>query len=98
MLLAAFSADKDLKHCVAVDTDVDPFNPEDVEWAIATRFQADVDLLVMPGAMGSPLEPSHNLRGVTAKMGLDATAPVGNPAFERTRIPGEERIRLADYL
>lgn len=97
-LLAAFSADKDLKHAVAVDTDVDLFNADDVEWAIATRMQADKDLFIVPGAAGSPLEPSHNLRGVTAKMGLDATRPLHAPAFDRTYIPGEETINLKDYI
>lgn len=97
-LLAAFSSDKDLKHVVVVDTDVDIFNAAEVEWAIATRFQADIDLVVIPGAMGSPLEPSHRLRGVSAKMGLDATKPLKNSDFERTHIPGEENIDLRDYL
>lgn len=97
-MLAAFSADKDLKHVVAVDTDVDPFSPADVEWAIATRMQADRDLFIVPGAMGSPLEPSHGLRGVTAKMGLDATKPLGHPEFERTHIPGEEDLDPESYF
>jgi UbiD family decarboxylases len=97
-LLAAFSADKDLKHVVAVDTDVDLFNPEDVEWAIATRVQADLDVFIVPGAMGSGLEPSHNLRGVTAKMGIDATGPIGKKEYIRTHIPGEEKINLNDYI
>lgn len=97
-LLAAFSSDKDLKHAVAVDTDIDLFNPEEVEWAIATRMQADRDIFIIPGAAGSPLEPSHNLRGVTAKMGIDATKPLDSPQFERTHIPGEENIDLRNYF
>lgn len=96
--LAAFAADKDLKHVVVVDEDVDIFNPEEVEWAVATRMQADRDIFIVGGAGGSPLEPSHNLTGTSAKMGLDATAPVGDPHFERTRIPGEENVRLEDYM
>lgn len=97
-LLAAFSADKDLKHAIAVDLDIDLFNPEEVEWAIATRVQADLDVFIIPGANGSPLEPSHLLRGVTAKMGIDATRPIGDPSFERTRIPGEDDMNIGDYL
>lgn len=97
-LLAAFSADKDLKHAVAVDTDVDIFNPEDVEWAIATRVQADMDVFIVPGAAGSALEPSHGLRGVTAKMGIDATCPMGRKEFCRTHVPGEEAMNVRDYL
>lgn len=97
-LIAAFSADKDLKHVVAVDTDVDLFSAEDVEWAIATRVQADRDVFIIPGANGSPLEPSHLDRGVSAKMGIDATFPIGNPAYERVRIPGEAELVLSDYI
>ena len=96
--LAAFASDKDLKHVVVVDDDVDIFNPTDVEWAIATRVQADLDIFIVPGAKGSPLEPSHNLRGVSAKMGIDATCPLHEKQhYVRKTIPGEE-IRLLDYL
>ncbi|ASA24107.1 UbiD family decarboxylase [Paenibacillus donghaensis] len=98
-LLAAFAGDKDLKHVVVVDEDVDLLNPLDVEWAIATRVQADLDLFIVPGAKGSPLEPSHNLRGVTAKMGIDATYPLAEAEhYRRTHIPGQEEIRLEDYV
>lgn len=96
--LAAFASDKDLKHVVIVDEDVDIFNPEQVEWAIATRVQADRDVFIMPGANGSPLEPSHLISGTTAKMGIDATCPMGDRHFFRTHIPGEEKIRLEDYM
>lgn len=95
--LAAFASDKDLKHVVVVNDDVDIFNPEDVEWAIATRVQAASDVFIVPGAKGSPLEASHNLRGVTDKMGIDATYPLGQEEmFKRTSIPIE--INLEDYL
>lgn len=97
-LVAAFSADKDLKHVVAIDEDVDLFDAEDVEWAIATRVQADRDIFIIPGANGSPLEPSHLDRGVSAKMGIDATSPVGNPAYQRVCIPGEAELVLSDYI
>ncbi|SEU20951.1 UbiD family decarboxylase [Paenibacillus sp. NFR01] len=98
-LLAAFAGDKDLKHAVVVDEDVNLFDPLDVEWAIATRVQADLDLFIVPGAKGSPLEPSHNLRGVSAKMGIDATCPLAEAwHYRRTHIPGQDEIRLEDYL
>ncbi len=95
--MAAFASDKDLKHVVVVDDDVDIFNPEDVEWAIATRCQADQDVFIIPGAKGSPLESSHNLRGVSAKMGIDATYPLSEKEmFRRTSVPID--IDLNDYL
>lgn len=95
--LAAFASDKDLKHVVVVDDDVDIFHHEDVEWAIATRCQADQDVFIIPGAKGSPLEASHNLRGVSAKMGIDATYPLDQKEmFRRTSVPIE--INVNDYL
>jgi 2,5-furandicarboxylate decarboxylase 1 len=95
--LAAFASDKDLKHVVVVDMDVDIWNSDDVEWAIATRVQADQDIFIVPGAKGSPLESSHNIRGVTAKMGIDATYPLAHAEeFKRTYVPID--IKIEDYL
>jgi UbiD family decarboxylase len=76
---AAFNGHSSLKHVVIVDRDVDPFNPADVEWAIATRFQADRDLVLLTDQPGSSLDPSGRhvpgQKARTAKMGLDATIP-----------------------
>ncbi|WP_102275636.1 UbiD family decarboxylase [Cytobacillus massiliigabonensis] len=95
--LAAFASDKDLKHVVVVNDDVDLFDSDDVEWAVATRVQASEDIFIVAGAKGSPLESSHNLRGVSDKMGIDATYPLGKEElFRRTSIPVE--INLEDYL
>ncbi len=97
--LAAFASDKDLKHVVVVNDDIDIFDPEDVEWAIATRVQADHDVFIVPGAKGSPLEASHHLRSTTAKVGIDATYPLDQAGlFARTAVPGEKNLNLADYL
>jgi 2,5-furandicarboxylate decarboxylase 1 len=95
--LAAFASDKDLKHVVVVNDDVDIFDPNEVEWAIATRVQADEDIFIVPGAKGSPLESSHNIKGVTAKMGIDATYPLAHAEhFKRTSVPID--IKIEDYL
>ncbi|MET8903445.1 hypothetical protein [Streptomyces sp. NPDC004538] len=40
-----------------VDEDVDLFDTEDVLWAMTTRFQADKDLVVLPGVAGHVLDP-----------------------------------------
>lgn len=95
--LAAFASDKDLKHVIVVNDDVDIFDPEDVEWAFATRVQAAEDIFIVPGAKGSPLESSHHLKGVTDKMGIDATYPLGKEdLFKRTSVPLQ--VDLEDYL
>lgn len=74
---AAFRGHGSLKHVVIVDHDIDPFDPPDVEWAIATRFQADRGLVVLPDQPSSSLDPSAmhvpGQKSRTAKLGLDAT-------------------------
>ena len=76
---AAFKGHSSLKHCVVVDDDIDIYDPNDVEWAIATRFQADKDAVILPKQRGSSLDPSGDLtegkKATTCKMGLDATIP-----------------------
>ncbi len=73
--LAALSAHPSLKHVVVVDSDIDPDNPGEVEWAIATRFQADKGLIIIPNARGSTLDPSSK-DGLTWKVVVDATMPI----------------------
>jgi UbiD family decarboxylase len=84
-IMAAFASHASLKRVTVVDEDVDPFDDQAVEWAVATRFQANRDLVVVEGARGSSLDPSAG--ATTAKMGLDATKPLdGDPnAFDRVR-------------
>ena len=100
VIMAAFGAHFDLKQVIVVDDDVDVHNPAEVEWAVATRFQADRDLVVVAGAQGSPLDPSTTLTGrddgMSAKMGLDATRPLSyaGHTFTRVRVPGEEKVDL----
>ncbi len=78
---AAFRGHASLKHVVVVDADVDIHNPSDIEWAIATRFQADRDLMVLEDRPSSSLDPSARQipgqKARTTKMGLDATIPWG---------------------
>jgi anhydromevalonate phosphate decarboxylase len=79
-ITAAFEGHKSLKHCVIVDDDVNIYDPQDVEWAIATRFQADKNTVILSNQPGSSLDPSGDLtdgkKAATAKAGLDATAPL----------------------
>ena len=98
---AAFKGHGSLKHVWIVDTDVDIYDPAQVEWAMATRFQADSDLYVYPDQPGSSLDPSGKhvpgRKSLTAKMGLDCTIPwdADRSKFER----GEYgRVDLNDYL
>ncbi|MBI2359657.1 MAG: UbiD family decarboxylase [Deltaproteobacteria bacterium] len=98
-ICAAIAADMLLKHVVIVDEDIDVFDEEAVLWAVANRFQADRDLVVIANAQGSELDPTAGPGGVNAKMGIDATKPLtGFPP--PLRVPDEimDRIRLEDFL
>ena len=93
-LLAAFAAHPSLKHAVVVDSDVDVYSVSDVEWAVATRFQASEDLIIIENARGSTLDSSADQEtGLTTKMGVDATRPLTKPMekFERPKIPVSKR-------
>jgi 2,5-furandicarboxylate decarboxylase 1 len=99
VILGAFAGSFDLKHVIVVDDDVDIHNPTEVEWAVATRFQADRDLVIVPDSQGSKLDPSTR-DGLGAKMGIDATKPLKAPemVFKRIHVPGEEAIDVAEVL
>ena len=79
-IAAAFEGHKSLKHCVVVDEDINIYDPHDVEWAIATRFQSDKNTVILSNQPGSSLDPSGDLsegkKATTAKAGFDATAPL----------------------
>lgn len=87
-ILAAFAGHPSLKHVVVVDDDIDISKSEEVEWAIATRMQADRDVVIIKDARGSTLDPSAG--ETTAKMGIDATAPLKDrERFQRVKFEGE---------
>jgi 2,5-furandicarboxylate decarboxylase 1 len=98
---AAFEGHKSLKHCVIVDYDINIYDHNDVEWAIATRFQADKAAVIMPNQRGSSLDPSGDLtegrKARTCKMGLDATIPtIGTgKGFKKT---GYRKVDLNKFM
>jgi len=103
-ILAALSV-MDIKHVTIVDSDIDVFDPVDVEWAVATRVQADKDVVILSNARAKPLDPSLAVMkpGVvptTAKMGIDATMPEGIPRerFDRIQYAYLKDVNVDDYL
>jgi 2,5-furandicarboxylate decarboxylase 1 len=95
----------DVKHATIVDDDIDVFDHVDVEWAVATRVQADRDVLIVANARSKPLDPSLPLpvQGrvpTTAKMGIDATIPENIAAERYKRIVyfNQGKVKLGDYL
>lgn len=86
-----------IKKVVAVNTDINIYDDQELEWALATRFQADRDLLVMTQLRGQPIDPSAGEGFLTAKMGLDATKPK-TEGFEKVEAPEEVRKRILPVL
>jgi 2,5-furandicarboxylate decarboxylase 1 len=75
-IYAAISALKDLDLIIVVDDDIDIHDGNDVEWALATRWNASTGLILMPGSRGHEYVPvSEN--GVRTKVGIDASLPFG---------------------
>jgi 2,5-furandicarboxylate decarboxylase 1 len=86
------------KGIIVVDTDIDIQDPYDVEWAVYTRFQADVDLVTISGAHGSPLDPSTK-SGITSKWGIDATKPLNEAVkYERIAPPDWAMQKIKNLL
>lgn len=88
-----FGVDHYLKLVVVVDEDIDVFDESEVLWALATRVQADRDLVVTSGSLGAILDPSADARGLTAKLGIDATKPFGEPFGEKLAVTPEQAAR-----
>ena len=76
-IMAAFAAHTSLKHVVVVDEAIDPADPDDVEFAIATRVRGDRDIMVITGVRGSSLDPCQVGDGTNVKVGVDATMELG---------------------
>ena len=99
IIMGAFGGHYDIKQVVVVDMDVNIDDENEIEWAVATRFQADRDLVVVAGAQGSRLDPSSD-HGISAKMGMDATKPLatGPMEFKRIHVKGVENVDLGRVL
>jgi 2,5-furandicarboxylate decarboxylase 1 len=76
-ILAALAAHPSLKRVIVVDEDINIYESDDVEWAVATRVQPDKDILLIPNSKGSSLDPSSK-DSITCKWGIDATKPLEN--------------------
>ncbi len=95
----------DIKHVTIVDDDIDIFDPTDVEWAVATRVQADRDVLIVSNARAKPLDPSLSPPTTgkiptTAKMGIDATIPenVSRNRYNRIVYFNQGKVELKNHL
>lgn len=95
-----FKAFEPLQRVIAVDKDVNLYDPNDFNWAITTRFNPDTDLIILENQVGHILNPMVRLDpdgkgGTVTKMGIDATAPYPRTKkFERVRF---KDVKLKKY-
>jgi 2,5-furandicarboxylate decarboxylase 1 len=99
-IMETFKVFEPLQRVVAVDEDVDLYDPNDVNWAITTRFNPDRNLILLKDQAGHILNPMVKINpdgkgGTITKMGLDATAPYPKTkTFERVRF---KDVELKNY-
>jgi len=95
-----FKAFEPLQRVVVVDNDVDLYDPNEVNWAITTRFNPDRDLIILPDQTGHILNPMVKINpdgkgGTVTKMGIDATAPY--PRTDNFRRVSFMDVNLKNY-
>jgi UbiD family decarboxylase len=86
-IAACFGALTNVKHVFVVDPDIDIFSDEQMDWALATRFQADRDLMIMDSMRTVPIDPSLMGARTGAKLGFDLTWPVGAASRLELQVP-----------
>jgi len=90
-IAAAFASLANVKNVFVVDPDVDIFSDQQMDWALATRFQAARDLVIAEGMRALPLDPSLGPDRLGSKAGFDLTWPFGTGnAFDR-QVPAPPR-------
>jgi 2,5-furandicarboxylate decarboxylase 1 len=95
-IAAIFGSHAEAKHVFAFDPDIDVFSDEETDWALATRFQADRDLITGSGFRVVPLDPSLQGARTGAKLGFDCTIPFGKTnAFEFSVPAPPTKIKIA---
>jgi 2,5-furandicarboxylate decarboxylase 1 len=98
-IMATLGTEFYTKYVIVVDEDVDVFSLSDVMWAVATRVQAEKDIIFIPGAKGAIIDPTSDPNDFTVtKMGIDATKPLGQDYAARLTISDAQRTRVRGIL
>jgi 2,5-furandicarboxylate decarboxylase 1 len=100
VMLGLLASTVGAKLVVVVDDDIDPYDLQQVEWAVNTRMQPDRDVVIVPDLYSPTLDPSAPAPRTSAKMGIDATAPMGEERrmYEAPLVLGNEKWSLRDML
>jgi len=96
LAMAAMAAHINIRNVIVVDRDVDMFEPAEVQWALTNRVHWGDDVFAVPFAQGHEMDPTADQRGISTKVGIDAT-------YKRERREYGERVSypavdLGDYL
>jgi 2,5-furandicarboxylate decarboxylase 1 len=94
-IAGVFACKADVKNVFVVDDDIDVFSDEQIEWALATRFQGDRDLVVATGLRTIPLDPSLLGSRTGAKTGFDLTIPFGSEGRSAFAVPEAPKLKDA---
>ncbi len=96
---AAFEGHVSMKHVWIVDDDIDVTKPSAVEWAMATRFQADKDMILKTDVKGSSLDPSADPETrETVKVGFDCTIPLDRDRSDFSKTNPGMKVKLEEYI
>ena len=95
---AAFNGHRSMKHVFVVDDDIDIHDAQQIEWAMATRFQGDRDMIVKR-EKGSSLDPSSDLETrETTKIGFDLTIPTDHDPNDFKKVPLPMELDADEYI
>ena len=97
-IAAALGCLANIKHAFVIDPDIDIYDDEQIDWALATRFQADRDLIVLDGMRTLPLDPSLGSARVGGKAGFDLTWPFGSQNRLDIQVPEAPRFASARFV
>ncbi len=100
LMVSLLASNLGAKLVTVVDHDIDPYDLQQVEWAVNTRVQPDRDVVIVPDLYSPTLDPSAPAARTSAKMGIDATAPLGDERrmYEAPVPLDQDRWSLADLL
>src|SRR5262245_36699689 len=91
-IMATFGCHANVKNVFVVDPDIDVFSDQQMEWALATRFQPNRDLVIEEGFRTLPLDPSLGTATTGAKAGYDLTLPPGRERSLESEVPQPPRF------
>jgi len=94
----AFEGHRSGKHVWVYDEDIDIYDELQREWAMATRFQGDKNMVIKERETGSSLDPgAETATRLTTKIGFDVTKPLVTQGKSYDRVDFPE-VELSQFL